>query len=161
MVTTKVFMESPRPFKGDGRLEVVLFVFDFFDQPRSGIANYLGDPHRFGCPFDDEIDGYSEFYLLAPISFAELQLEREAWDIYYGHGPTPELPSVLSSPIPRLPEAEARYEEIQTLLGESRKITEHAAIRATAELTVRENVPLGWSGRRLWEVRWRADQGKA
>lgn len=134
--------------------DLVLVVQDFLDQPRSGIALYSGAPHRFLCPFVEKFDDYAEEYLLAPISDEALNLEREAWDIYYGHGPVPELPSILEQPIPRFPEAKPRYNEIDELLKDDRDIELRANIKVTAMFKRRDCTDPFWQGRALWEVCW-------
>jgi hypothetical protein len=141
-------------------VEPVLLVLGFWDQPREGIASYNGVPHRFSCPFDEATDDYAEFYLLAPISESALLLEREAWDIYFGHGPAPELPSVLPKPIPRFPEAKPRYDEIQLQLAEDRDFPARATIRARATFVRRECSDTEWTGRQLWNVAWKALLGE-
>jgi hypothetical protein len=138
----------------DSAPEPVLFVLGFWDQPRAGIARFGGVLHRFLCPFDDDLDDYADYYLLDTISEHALNLEREAWDIFYGHSPAPELPSILPKPIPRFPGAKPRYDEIQLLLADDRGIESRATIRVSGQFTRREcSIPF-WQGRRLWAVRW-------
>lgn len=138
--------------------EPVLFVHDYWDCPRAGIAHYLGIPHRFACPFDDVLDDYPDVYLLGPISDSMLNLEREAWDIYYGHSPAPELSSILPKPIPRFPDAKPRYDEIQTLLENDRAVESRATIRASARFkkTRRPSSESYWQDREMWAVQWSA-----
>jgi hypothetical protein len=49
---------------------------DFYDVPRIFIATHDGKPYLFDCPFDDELDDYSDryrVYQLPAISEDELQ----------------------------------------------------------------------------------------
>jgi len=136
--------------------EPVLFVHEYYDGPREGIAHYHGVPHRFVCTFDEELDDYPDMYLLAPISEWAMNLEREAWDIYYGHSPAPELTSILPKPIPRFPDAKPRHDEIQEMLKNDRDIDARVASRATARFkkTKRPSTEPYWQEREMWAVQW-------
>lgn len=140
--------------RDDGRdFELVLAVLGYWDQPRSGIAEYQQIPHRFSCEFDDERDDFPEPYLLRPISAEALRLECEAAEIDLGHPLSPELPQVLPDPIPRFPTAKPRYDEIIAALADDRDLSSNHLVRATAEFR-RRVAPDDWQGRDLWEVRW-------
>jgi hypothetical protein len=113
---------------------------------------FHGKPFRFECIFDVTLDGYPDHYFLSPVSAEALQLEREAFDIACGHGPCPELPSVLPAPIPRFHEAKDRYEAIQHQLLNDRNVRARATYRAVPLFLRRTHAD--WNGRQLWAVIW-------
>jgi len=133
--------------------ELVLAVLDYWDQPRAGIALMRGVPHRFFCPFDEQSDDYADWYHLHAIDIAMLRLECEACEIYFGHGPSPEMTQVLPNPIPRFPEAEERFNELQLALKEDRHLVESSNQLAMAEFK-RRIASDSWRGGQLWSVRW-------
>jgi hypothetical protein len=59
--------------------ELVHTVWDYYDGPRSGIADYAGAPHHYVCEFDDEKDDYTERFLLRPIDSATFERVKEQW----------------------------------------------------------------------------------
>jgi hypothetical protein len=132
--------------------ELVYFVLGYWDQPRDGIADYRGTPHRFSCAFDHELDDYPDQYLLKPIGREALLLELEAHQLYYRHGPCPEMSHPQGETFLVFPETKPRFDAIQKELEEDRRETLDA-IRAKA-LFRRRPSPPHWNGRTLWEVRW-------
>ncbi|VUD69427.1 hypothetical protein TDB9533_04796 [Thalassocella blandensis] len=62
-------------------MERVYVESDWYDGPRSGIADFNGIPHRFISNFDDAT-GYIETFNLFPILSEELELEIEQWIIF-------------------------------------------------------------------------------
>jgi len=135
------------------QFELVLAVDGYWDQPRAGMALVRGVPHRFYCPFDEQLDDYAEQYRLHPLDAATLRLECEAFEIYNGHGLCPDLPQVLPDPIPRFPEAEARFNELQRTLQPDRDLVDSSNHLALAEFK-RRAAPDSWRGTQLWSVRW-------
>jgi hypothetical protein len=70
--------ESARPKRG---YELVFTVEEFYDGPRKGVANYLGQPHYYDCIFSAD-EGYSELYRLTPINQRTFDHAVEAWEIW-------------------------------------------------------------------------------
>lgn len=62
--------------------ETVHRIWDYFDQPRSGVADYEGRAHWFDCIFDDSRDIYSDAYWLIPLDEQLTDLERKSWDAF-------------------------------------------------------------------------------
>lgn len=60
----------------------VFTVYYYWDQPRTGVADFKGEPHAFECVFDDRLDNWSWFHLLKPIDSAVLQLVMEQSQIF-------------------------------------------------------------------------------
>jgi hypothetical protein len=62
--------------------ERVYAVWDYYEGPRSGIADYGGAPHHFLNDFDEDNDDYMDTFTLRPIDDATLQLilrQRDIW----------------------------------------------------------------------------------
>jgi len=59
-------------------LETVHIVLDFFDCPRSGVADYQGNPHYFSCDWDEATGDYGHSFSLFPINdqFMEIALAQ-------------------------------------------------------------------------------------
>lgn len=62
--------------------EHVYMVWDIYDGVRSGIADYLGEPHYFECVVDDQEQEYSNNFELKPIDRETLLEAQEQWSIY-------------------------------------------------------------------------------
>ena len=75
-------LKSDTPVFQDGNFEAVLSIEDYFDEPRSGIAQFHGSPHRFRCVFDELKDEYSNLYRLAPLSEYDAALGIEEWKTF-------------------------------------------------------------------------------
>ena len=62
--------------------EPVHTVWDYFDGPRTGLADYCGHPHYFVCNFDSGADDYSDVFTLAPIDDETFALALKQWTIW-------------------------------------------------------------------------------
>jgi len=62
--------------------ERVHAVFDYFDGPRSGVADFHGLPHAFAGKFDDDLQDWSEFYHLKPLTEEQFRLVMTDWQIW-------------------------------------------------------------------------------
>jgi hypothetical protein len=62
--------------------ERVHTVWDYYDGPRSGIADFNGVPHHFVNEFDDDRDDYTDKYTLRPIDNATMRLIQKQWNIW-------------------------------------------------------------------------------
>ena len=95
--------------------ETVYMIWDIYDGPRSGIADYKSEPCYFNCRLDPE-GGYSEQFELSPISSELFQMTQEQWDIYrtwemkyhMGHESLKTHPGNIGT--------NKRYDELDTLI---------------------------------------------
>lgn len=62
--------------------EAVHTVWDYFDGPRTGLADYRGLPHYFVCQFDTAADDYSDLFTLALVDDETLALALKQWAIW-------------------------------------------------------------------------------
>ncbi len=64
------------------RFEPVHTVWDYYDGPRTGLADYRGRPHHFVCNFDADADDYSDVFTLSPVDDETFVLALKAWAIW-------------------------------------------------------------------------------
>ncbi len=62
--------------------ERVYTVYDYWDYPRSGIADCSGDPYFYDREFDNGLDEFSDIYILTPIDQDTLSLALEKRDMW-------------------------------------------------------------------------------
>jgi hypothetical protein len=59
--------------------ERVYTVADYYDGPRSGVADFEGQPHTFDAIFDEAAEEWSDIFLLQRIDPATLDLVLADW----------------------------------------------------------------------------------
>ena len=59
--------------------ERVHSLVDYWEGPRSGVADLHGMPHTFECVFDELADQWSDLFVLQPIDAGTLALVQENW----------------------------------------------------------------------------------
>ena len=101
---------------------------DWYDGPRVGIANYKGVPHRFVSEFNDE-SGYTDSFLIYPISENEFKLEVEQWKIFVEWNTKYEKGEVNTESHPGHGGISSRWDEIENTLKESRENIPENAIK--------------------------------
>jgi hypothetical protein len=110
----------------------VIVVVDFYDGPRSGIATFRSQPFAFECIFSDELDDYTDRYLLMEIEpeLAQAAVERQAlflrWSTKVSKG---EIPLSYERPLV-LPADRERYDQLTALIGDRLKPTAERSIVA-------------------------------
>jgi hypothetical protein len=62
--------------------ERVYTVWDYYDGPRTGVADYDGRPHYYACNWDDASDEYADSYSLSELDDVTLKLALEQWLIW-------------------------------------------------------------------------------
>jgi hypothetical protein len=133
--------------------EWVFTVADYHDGPRSGIANYRGQPYFYKCVFDEAKDEYSELFLLTPLDPQTFQLAMEDWGIwrrwkYSFHAETANV-----STHPALPREAARHAELKRILDDSLESDTWKAFTVVGrfEPAAEPSLPDG-----VWQVKWDA-----
>lgn len=110
--------------------ERVYTVKEYYDGPRSGIADYCGQPHHYQCEWDEARHDYAESFLLAPVDQETLTLAMEQWTIWEGweaafrRGEVPELTH------PGRAGTNPRYAELEATLTARTSLQPAHAIRA-------------------------------
>ena len=108
---------------------------DWFDGPRAGIADIGGVPHRFRSLFDEKDDEYLGTFLVWPVDQATLDLEVEQWHIFVDWNASYEAGRAGTESLPGHGGIDARWDELDRLLKNSRSEVPHEARRAIAEMT--------------------------
>ena len=97
-------------------MDRVLTVWDFYDGPRTGIAEYRGSPHYFSCGWDSASDDYSSIFDLSPIDGPTLTLALEQWAIWRTWENDFHAGLVAHDTHPGFGSTNARYDELGRLL---------------------------------------------
>ena len=62
--------------------ELVFTVDEYYDGPRTGVANFRGEPHFYDCIFDKNRNDYTDLYRLTPIDPKTFERALKAWRIW-------------------------------------------------------------------------------
>ena len=108
--------------------ERVFSVYDYYDGPRRGVANFLGKPHLYECVFDEEEGDYSNLFRLTPIGEDALRLALEDWDIWRRWEYAFRTGRATEDAHPALPEDASRHAELKLLLDKALVADEEKAI---------------------------------
>ena len=113
--------------------ERVYTVWDYYDGPRSGIAEYLGVAHYYCCEWDENLGDYADTFILAPIDGEILSLALEQWEIWLKWERKFHQGEALESTHPGLPGQNQRYAELEAMLDKriSESSTHSIRVRAT------------------------------
>jgi hypothetical protein len=93
--------------------ELVHVIYDYWDQPRTGVADYHGEPHWFENIFDEEHDTYSEDYRLTRLTPEESARAKELSEIFLRWRQAFDRGEVDLSSHPALPQDTERYAELK------------------------------------------------
>jgi hypothetical protein len=135
--------------------ERVHMIWDIYDGPRTGLADYRGRVHAFACEWAEPEQYFSAMYSLSPIDEETMSLAVEQWGIYrrwevrFHRG---ELPLETH---PASPGQDQRYAELDARIKE-RVARAPVAARAEAQfrpLPGQDDLPAGVL--RELEVEWR------
>lgn len=140
-----------------GPPERVYVESEWYDGPRSGIADVGGRPHRFQSLFDEAEGEDSSTFFVWPIDDADLALELEQWGIFVLW--TDRHDAGLAKPSEHLAHIDVnrRWDELDQLLKTSRTDVPDTARRAFLRIE-----PVDRSERYTLEgpnylLRWRLD----
>jgi hypothetical protein len=119
--------------------ERVYSLWDYYDGPRTGIADYRGRPHHYSSEWSATEDGYADTFILTPISDEALQLALEYERIWRKWRSAFDRGAVSQDSHPALPGQNQRFVELQSTLD---KLVEEAPddlrIRATGDFRPRK-----------------------
>ena len=114
-------------------MEKVHAVWEFYDGPRTGIADYRRQPHYFSCQWDPTLDDYSETYTLIPINAETFTLALEQarlwqeWELAFHSG------QVSADSHPGHGGRNLRYDELQLLLRSRISALASPSVQAVAD----------------------------
>jgi hypothetical protein len=134
--------------------EVVHALLEWYDGPRRGIANYLGEPHLFESEWHDGEDTFADTFLLTPIDVETLALAIEDWAIWLRWETAFHQGRVTRETHPALPEDRPRHDELERRLETRLGIDPAKAFQKAAEFRPRDDPSWSGLGWRPLEVRW-------
>ncbi len=117
-----------------GPPEHVYVESEWYDGPRSGVADANGIPSRFKSIFDEKDGGYNGTFLVWPIDQRTLELEIEQWRIFVAWNALYEAGSASVESHPGHGGIDPRWDELQTLLEKSRVEVPSEARRAVVQM---------------------------
>ena len=134
--------------------ERVYTVDDYYDGPRSGIAEYRGQPHHYNCEWNEAKGDYAETFMLTPIDQETLALAMEQWAIWRQWEGAFHRGEVPQSTHPGIAGASPRYAELETTLTARISRQPIRAKRARPEFRAPEQASLPPGVIRELEVEW-------
>src|SRR4051812_6765743 len=135
--------------------ETVHTVTDYWDGPRTGIADFRGVPHAYQSEFDDspDVDDWRETFLLMPIDAETSRLATEDWGIWLRWQDAFHAGRTSRETHPALPEDRARHQVLEAALEPRLRIDKVRSIRATGHFRPREQ-SVGGAHRWDYVVKW-------
>ncbi|HEY4370006.1 MAG TPA: hypothetical protein VGN07_22425 [Steroidobacteraceae bacterium] len=134
--------------------ERVYTVNDYYDGPRSGVADYRGHPHHYQSDWDEQADDYADTFSLVPADPETLELVLEQWALWRRWEIAFHSGEVTQESHPGQSGQSPRYAEIK-VLPKGRFAAEFHAVRARGNFRAAENQPSLPAG--VWrelEVEW-------
>lgn len=129
---------------------------DWYDGPRSGVADVGGRPHRFVSQFDEAEEDDMGKFVLWPVDEEELLLEREQWNIFVSWNEHYEAGRWDVASHPGHGGIDRRWDELDAILKAVRARVPEGARYATARLVPIERAkryaPSGPSYRLAWKL---------
>jgi hypothetical protein len=98
--------------------ERVHIVWDYYDCPREGIADFQGRPHLYKCQFSKADDDWTDLYWLMQIDEETFALAKERNEIFVRWKAEFRRGTVTLDTHPARPLERTRYERLQSILGE-------------------------------------------
>jgi hypothetical protein len=98
----------------DPKLDKVHSIEDYHDGPRSGFADFEGEPHHFDREFNELEDEFSDDFVLIPIDARTLSLAIERWSIWQRWRGAFDSGKARLETHPSLPEEKSRYGELSS-----------------------------------------------
>lgn len=123
----------------DRKLDIVHTVTDWYDGPRSGIADYQGSPYLYQSEYLDTSPSDMDAFLLIPIDQDVFQLALEDWAIWRRWEIAFHSGETAPETHPVLPEDRKRHEELQRLLDGRLVIDPNRAVRKAAKFQDRND----------------------
>jgi hypothetical protein len=98
--------------------ERVYTVWNYYDGPLTGLADYGATAHYFARKFDPAMDEYTNLFSLSPISDDTLQLALEQWAIWRAWELAFHSGKVALESHPGHGGRDARYDELKSTLDD-------------------------------------------
>jgi hypothetical protein len=132
----------------------VMAVYEYYDGPRKGIANFQAVPHYFECVFDEQSGEYSEWYLLTRLNPKALKAGLENWKIFLRWRKAFDSGKVGRETHPALPKDKEKYDKTKRALDDELASHSEKRSRAKGDFDVldKPRVPRDLLSR--WQVKW-------
>jgi len=134
--------------------EIVFTVRDYHDGPRSGVANFLEQPHFYECVFDERTDDYSNSYLLTALNQNVFRAAIENWEIFLRWRKAFDLGKVNRETHPALPQDKERFEETKRVLDLAIESGRGKALQLRGEFEVLGEPKPPFDILTPWQVKW-------
>ena len=134
--------------------ELVYTITEYYDGPRQGVANFMGQPHFYDCVSSEAHGDYPDLFRLTPIPRHVLELAREDWAIWERWETAFHAGKVTVASHPALPEERARHEEIDAVLSKVLKTDSDNCIIRAGLFEADEDPALPQGVLRPLQVRW-------
>jgi hypothetical protein len=129
--------------------ERVYSVFDYWDGPIQGVADYAGNPHYYHRFFDKAADEYSDIYSLVALDQETTDCLAEQWIIWRRWETAFHAKRTTLETHPALPEDRNRYEELYAMserkLQECSSTAFNAKGQFSSERPGYENLWVSWA----------------
>ena len=134
-------------------LDPVYLVFDYWDEPRTGVAGFRGVPQWFENIFDEIRDEYSSEYWLTPIGSDAVETATEMakifsrWRVAFDSGKTDR------STHPALPDEKDEYYKLKASLEQHLAARQSMRYKVHGEFKLVDSLS---SSGRTFQVKWAA-----
>jgi hypothetical protein len=132
--------------------ERVFTVSEYYDGPRKGVANFGGQPHFYDCCSDG--DGYTDLFLLTPLTIIQLELVLEDWAIWRKWELAFHSGEATMATHPALPADRARHEKLKSLLDHVLRTDAERSVIQTGSFRVLDGSDAPVGVMRDLEVKW-------
>lgn len=120
--------------------ETVYTVFDYWDGPRRGLADWGGKPHLYQCVFDEAADDWSNVFLLRAVDARVFKMAMEDWQVWLRWEHAFHEGHTTIETHPALPAERQRHEELKAELDKSLTLDPATAeVKAKTEFRARND----------------------
>jgi hypothetical protein len=127
--------------------EPVYAVFDYYDQPRVGVASCAGQPHLFESEWDEAEDDFLSSFKLWPVDDTTLDLVKDQWAMWLRWDQAFHSGRTDLSTHPALPEDRPRWDDLKVAAEERFQ-------KAKAGPSMRKKGNFRGVDRQNYEVEW-------
>lgn len=108
--------------------ERVYTVYDYYDGPRQGVADFQGHPHAYSCPWDTMAGDWAGFFRLKPLSAEEFGAVITDWEIWLRWRRAFDAGLTDIGTHPALPEDAAEHHRLKALVLAAYNVPEDALV---------------------------------
>lgn len=134
--------------------ERVHTVWDYYDGPREGLADYDGTPHRYKSQWDTMADDWADTFELTPVDAETFRLEMERWSIWRAWEREFHSGHAAQESHPGYGGKNPRYDELGRLIESRMASLKPIDVRPTAKFRALPGQDLPGHMMRELEVEW-------